>query len=190
MFQSLSRFVFRRLGLLQPGELAGGAKARHHRLASRTLTASQGNAALAWCVVGGRAVRASARRPFVELYPVQWRRARQPALTRDAGCRSASLVRTRALLHYQQQNVDNETSTTKRRQRNETTYKTSAFVGDETTETIRPRLVAWQRGSSPQSGIVTLFDNRDMVEPSFCPPLSPRSAISHSMRRHLAAGVN
>ena len=84
---SLSRFVFRRLGPSQPGELAGGAKVRHHRLASRTLTASQGNAALAWCVVGGRAVRASARRPFVELY------SGEPALTRDAGCRSASLAR-------------------------------------------------------------------------------------------------
>ena len=33
-----------RLGPSQPGELGGGAKARHRRLASRTLTASKGNA--------------------------------------------------------------------------------------------------------------------------------------------------
>jgi hypothetical protein len=49
---------------------------------------------------------------------------------------------------------------------------------------------SWQRRSSPQSGVVTLFDNRDMVEPSFCPPLSPRSAIPYSLRRRLAAGIN
>jgi hypothetical protein len=55
----------------------------------------------------------------------------------------------------------------------------------------RPGLASsWQRRSSPQSGVVTLFDNRDMVEPSFCPPLSPRSAIPYSLRRRLAAGIN
>ena len=41
-------------------------------------------------------------------------RAREPALTRDAGCRSASLVWTPAQLYYltkrQQRNVDNETT--------------------------------------------------------------------------------
>ena len=138
---SLSRFVFRRLGPSQPGELAGGAKVRHHRLASRTLTASQGNAALAWCVVGGRAVRASARHP-------SWNSTvcGEPALTRDAGCRSASLVWTCAQLHYltkrQQRNVDNET-----------TYKTSAMKQPK-----RSGLAwSWQRRSSPQSGVVTLF---------------------------------
>ena len=51
---------------------------------------------------------------------LQWRYSGEPALTRDAGCRSASLVWTRAQLHYltkrQQQNVDNET-----------TYKTLAM---------------------------------------------------------------
>ena len=51
---------------------------------------------------------------LVELY------SGEPALTRDAGCRSASLVWTCAQLHYltkrQQRNVDNET-----------TYKTSAM---------------------------------------------------------------
>ena len=100
-----------RLGPSQPGELGGGAKARHRRLASRTLTASQGNAAKP----GGRARRPCLRQtPLVELY------SGEPALTRDAGCRSASLVWTRAQLHYltkrQQRNVDNET-----------TYKTSAM---------------------------------------------------------------
>ena len=80
-------------------------------LASRTLTASQGNAAKP----GGRARRPCLRQtPLVELY------SGEPALTRDAGCRSASLVWTCAQLHYltkrQQRNVDNET-----------TYKTSAM---------------------------------------------------------------
>ena len=82
-----------RLGPSQPGELGGGAKARHRRLASRTLTASQGNAAKP----GGRARRPCLRQtpsPLVELY------SGKPALTRDAGCRSASLVWTRAQLHY------------------------------------------------------------------------------------------
>ena len=66
-------------------------------------------------LVGGRAVRASARHP-------SWNSTvcGEPALTRDAGCRSASLVWTCAQLHYltkrQQRNVDNET-----------TYKTSAM---------------------------------------------------------------
>ncbi len=43
MFSSASD-LSSRLGPSQPGELGGGAKARHRRLASRTLTASQGNA--------------------------------------------------------------------------------------------------------------------------------------------------
>ena len=63
-----------RLGPSQPGELGGGAKARHRRLASRTLTASQGNAAKP----GGRARRPCLRQtPLVELY------SGEPALTRD-----------------------------------------------------------------------------------------------------------
>ena len=80
-------------------------------MASRTLTASQGNAAKP----GGRARRPCLRQtPLVELY------SGEPALTRDAGCRIASHVWTCAQLHYltkrQQRNVDNET-----------TYKTSAM---------------------------------------------------------------
>ena len=52
---------------------------------------SQGNAAKP----GGRARRPCLRQtPLVELY------SGEPALTRDAGCRSASLVWTRAQLHY------------------------------------------------------------------------------------------
>ena len=92
--------------------------------------------------MGGRAVRASARRP-------SWNSTvcGEPALTRDAGCRSASLVWTRAQLHYltkrQQQNVDNET-----------TYKTLAMKQPK-----RSGLAwSWQRRSSPQSGVVTLFE--------------------------------
>ena len=78
-------------------------------MASRTLTASQGNAAKP----GGRARRPCLRQtPLVELY------SGEPALTRDAGCRSASLVWTCAQLHYltkrQQRNVDNETRLIKR----------------------------------------------------------------------------
>jgi hypothetical protein len=179
-------FCFRFVFSFRP-VAAGGAKASHRRLASRyTLTASQGNAAKP----GGRARRPCLRQtPLVELY------SGEPALTRDAGCRSASLVWTRAQLHYltkrQQRNVDNET-----------TYKTTAMKQPKRSglawshgrDAALLRAVSsrssttWQRRSSPQSGVVTLFDNRDMVEPSFCPPLSPRSAISHSsMRRHLAA---
>ena len=81
-------------------------------MASRTLTASQGNAAKP----GGRAPP-SVPPPDAPRGTLQYG---EPALTRDAGCRSASLVWTRAQLHYptkrQQQNVDNET-----------TYKTLAM---------------------------------------------------------------
>ena len=82
-----------RLGASQPVELGGGAKARHRRLASRTLTAtSQGNAAKP----GGRAPP-SVPPPDAPRGTLQYG---EPALTRDAGCRSASLVWTRAKLHY------------------------------------------------------------------------------------------
>ena len=79
---------------------------------------------------------------------LQWRYSGEPALTRDAGCRSASLVWTRAQLHYltkrQQQNVDNET-----------TYKTLAMKQPKRSG------LAWSHGrdaallSTSQSGVIT-----------------------------------
>ena len=78
-----------RLGASQPVELGGGAKARHCREASRTLTTSQGNAATAWCRGGPLSVP-PARRPL-------WNSIldsgdTEPALTRDAGCYSISRI--------------------------------------------------------------------------------------------------
>ena len=154
-----------RVGPSQPGELGGGAKARHRRLASRTLTASQGNAAKP----GGRARRPCLRQtPLVELY------SGEPALTRDAGCRSASLVWTCAQLHYltkrQQRNVDNET-----------TYKTSAMKQPK-----RSGLAwSWQRRSSPQSGVVTLFYNTHQPTPS--PPVPTCRPQPLGLNGHLTA---
>ena len=93
-----------RVGPSQPGELGGGAKARHRRLASRTLTASQGNAAKP----GGRARRPCLRRTDAPRGTLQGRACA------DTGCRvSQRLVWTRAQLHY----------LTKRQQRNVTTTK-------------------------------------------------------------------
>ena len=95
-----------RLGPSQPGELGGGAKARHRRLASLTLTASQGNAAKP----GGRAraVRASARRP-------SWNSTVESPRS-DTRCRvSQRLARMDACATP----LSNETSTMKRRQRND-----------------------------------------------------------------------
>ena len=156
-----------RLGPSQPGELGGGAMARHRRLASRTLTASQGNAAKP----GGRARRPCLRQtPLVELFSGDtveslWR-ARA-----DTGCRvSQRLARregTRAQLHYltkrQPRNVDNEA-----------TYKTSAMKQPKRSG------LAWSHGrdaallSTSQSGVVTLFDNTHQPTPSPPVPCRPQ----------------
>ena len=170
MISSVSDLCSSRSGPSQPGELGGGAKARHRRLASRTLTASQGNAAKP----GGRARRPCLRQtPLVELY------SGEPALTRDVGCRSASLVWTRAQLHYltkrQQRNVDNET-----------TYKTSAMKQPKRSG------LAWSHGrdaallSTSQSGVVTLFDNTHQPTPSPPVPCRPQPL---GLNGHLTADL-
>ena len=107
-----------RLGPSQPGELAAGRESKDQAPPFGESYTVRPAKVTQPSLVGGRAasVPPPHRRP-------SWNSTEysgEPALTRDAGCRSASLVWTRAQLHYltkrQHRNVDNET-----------TYKTSAM---------------------------------------------------------------
>ena len=130
-------------------------------MASRTLTASQGNAAKP----GGRARRPCLRQtPLVELY------SGEPALTRDAGCRSASLVWTRAQLHYltkrQQRNVDNET-----------TYKTSAMKQPKRSG------LAWSHGRD--AALLRAVSSRSSASPGRMAETQLSSErCRHALRQH------